>query len=127
MTEMDHYKHEDKLQVVASIVALCTVFIFALLCPIVWAQDLQLFNPDFLGQPTTNAIKLLLDKKADEIEPYMVTTDIKCGKYIAASAFYPKKVTFAQARASLDKIYASYENLSLYKESMQALWRVEDK
>jgi len=53
------------------------------------AKHVQLLNPEFFGQPTSTAIKLLYDKKPDEIEPYMVTTDIKCGEYCAASAFYP--------------------------------------
>jgi hypothetical protein len=53
--------------------------------------------------------------------------DIKCGKYYAASVFYPKKVTFAESRESLNRLYKSYETLSLLRESTQALWRVEDK
>ncbi len=57
----------------------------------------------------------------------MITADISCSKYIAASVFYPETVTFDQARESLNKIYQKYENQKLYKESVQALWRVEDK
>lgn len=96
-------------------------------CSIAQAKDIQLFDPSFFGQPTSSSIKLLFDKKADELEPYMVMTDIKCGKYNAASAFYSNKVTFKQARESLNKLYKNYENLKLYKESAQALWRVTDK
>jgi len=100
---------------------------FLLLSSRVQAKDAQLFNPDFFGQPTSTAIKLLFDKKSDEIEPYMVTTDIKCGKYYAASIFYRGQVTFGEIRASLNKLYKNNENLSLLKEPVQALWRVEDK
>lgn len=91
------------------------------------AKDIQLLNPDFFGQPTSNSIKLLYDKKADEIQPYMVTTDIKCGKYFAASVYYSKKrVSFAEVRESLNKLYKGYENLALLKESKIAMWRVDN-
>ena len=48
------------------------------------------FNPDILGQPTSTAIKILQDKKPDDIEPVNVLVDIKDGKYNAASVFIPK-------------------------------------
>jgi hypothetical protein len=91
------------------------------------ARDVQLFNPDIFGQPTSTAVKLLIDKKSDEIEPYMVSTDIRCGKYYAASIFYRGKATFEEIRASINKNYKTYEKVSLLKEPMQAKWRVEDK
>jgi len=106
------------------IVALFTILF---LCSNVSAKDVQLLNPEFFGQPTSAAIKPLYDKKPGEIEPYMVTTDIKCGRYHAASVFYRGKITFAEVRASLNKLYGSYENVSLLTESVQAIWRVEDK
>jgi hypothetical protein len=91
------------------------------------AKDVQLFNPEIFGQPTSNAIKLLIDKKPDEIEPYMVTTDIKCGKYHAASVFYRGKVSFDEIRGSINKIYKDNENVKLLKQSTFAIWRVTDK
>jgi hypothetical protein len=92
------------------------------------AKDIQLFNPEIFGQPTSNAVKPLHDKVTDEIEPYMVTTDIKCGKYYAASIYYSKKkVTFAEARESLNKLYNGLEKISLFQESKIAIWRVEKK
>jgi hypothetical protein len=100
---------------------------FLLLTSIAEAKDVQLFNPEIFGQPTANAIKLLNDKKPDEIEPYMVTTDIKCGKYHAASVFYRGKVSFSEIRGSLNKIYKNHENLKLLKESTFAVWRNMDK
>jgi hypothetical protein len=103
------------------------VLTILVLCSTVQARDVQLLNPEFFGQPTSMAVKILYDKKPDEIEPYMVMTDIKCGKYHAASVFYRGKVTFAEVRASLNKLYGSYEDVSLLKESLLAMWRVEDK
>ncbi len=92
----------------------------------VQARDVQLFNPNLFGQPTSTAVKLLSDKKSDEIEPYMVSTDIKCGKYYAASIFYRGKVTFEEIRTSINKIYKNYEKLSSLKEPVLAIWRVTD-
>ncbi|HYA13263.1 MAG TPA: hypothetical protein VEF33_02880 [Syntrophales bacterium] len=103
------------------------LFSILFLCSVANARDVQLLNPEFFGRPTSMAVKLLYDKKTDEIEPYMVTTDIKCGKYHAASVFYGEKVTFAEVRASLNKLYGSYEDVSLLKESLQAIWVVKDK
>jgi hypothetical protein len=103
------------------------VLAFLFSASVAQAKDIQLLNPEFLGQPTSSSIKLLYDKKSDEIEPYVVTTDIKCSKYNASSVFYPTAVTFAQARESLNKLYKKYEKQNLYQESVQALWRIEKK
>jgi len=103
------------------------ILAFLLLAPTAQAKDVQLFNSDLFGQPTSTAVKLLIDKKPDELEPYMVTTDIKCGKYYAASIFYRGKVTFNDIRTSINKMYKNYENVSLLKEPAQAHWRVTDK
>ncbi len=103
------------------------LFSFLLFAADVQANDVQLFNPDIFGQPTSVAIKPLLDKTSNEIEPYMVKTDIKCGKYYAATIYYRGKVTFGDIRTSLNKIYKNYENMKLLKEPVQASWRVEDK
>lgn len=96
-------------------------------CSTVQAKDIQLLNPEFFGQPTLNAIKLLYDKKSDESEPYNITTDIKCGIYYAASVFYSKNVTFAEARKSLNKLYNGYENIALLQKDRIAVWRVTNK
>jgi hypothetical protein len=96
-------------------------------CSTVQAKDIQLLNPDFFGQPTSNAIKLLYDKKSDEGEPYNVTADIKCGIYYAASVFYSNNTTFNEARESLSKLYKSYEILSLLQKNKIAVWRVENR
>src|ERR1700690_1631635 len=106
---------------------LVIVLSILILCSIAQAKDIQLLNPAFFGQPTTSAIRPLFDKKGGEVEPYMMTTDIKCGKYSAASVFYPKSVSFTDVRAALNKLYKDYETLSLYKEAVQALWRVVNK
>ncbi len=106
---------------------LILLFIFLIFTSTAQAKDVQLFNTEIFGQPTSNAIKLLNDKKSDEIEPYLVTTDIKCGKYHAATVYYRGKVSFDDIRNSLNKTYKNYENLKLLKDSTFAVWRVVDK
>jgi hypothetical protein len=89
------------------------------------AKDIQLLNPDFFGQPTSKAVKFLYDKKSDEIEPYLIKTDIKIGKYYAASVYYSNsEITFAEVRKSINKLYGSYEIADLLRKNKIAMWRV---
>ncbi len=106
---------------------LLIVFIIIFFASVAQAKDIQLLNPEFLGQPTSNTVKLLYDKKSDEIEPSIVTVDIKCGRYNASTVFYPGKVTFKQARKSLNKLYEKYESQNLDQKLFQALWKIENK
>jgi hypothetical protein len=106
---------------------LLIVSIIIFFASVAQAKDIQLLNPEFLGEPTSNTIKLLYDKKSDEIEPSIVTADIKCARYNASTVFYPEKVTFEQARKSLNKLYEKYESQKLYQKLFQALWRIENK
>ncbi len=82
---------------------LISILAFLFSTTIAQARDVQLFNTDIFGQPTSTTVKLLIDKQPQEIEPYMVSTDIKCGKYYAASVFYRGKVTFEEIRTSITK------------------------
>jgi hypothetical protein len=106
---------------------LLIVSIIIFFASVAQAKDIQLLNPEFLGEPTLNTIKLLYDKKSDEIEPSIVTADIKCGRYNASTVFYPEKVTFVQARKSLNKLYEKYESQNLYQKLFQGFWRIENK
>ena len=106
---------------------LLIVLIIIFFASVAQAKDIQLLNPEFIGQPTSNTVKLLYDKKSDEIEPSIVTTDIKCGRYNASTVFYPGKVTFKQARKSLNKLYEKYESQNLDQKLFQAFWKIENK
>ena len=106
---------------------LIITFIIIISCSTLQAKDIQLFNPDCFAQRTSNAIKLLYDKKVDEREPDSVTADIKCGIYYAASVSYSKDIAFADARESLNKLYKNYEIRSLLKKNRIAVWRVENE
>ena len=92
---------------------ICVVLASIFASSVAQAKGIQLFNPDVFGQPTSTAIKILQDKKPDDIEPVSVLVDIRDGKYIASSLFYCKKVTFEEARETLNKQYKTNENLSL--------------
>ena len=106
---------------------LFAVLIFALVSSTASGKDIQQFNPDIFEQPTSTAIKIMQDKKPNDVEPTGVLVDIKDGKHSAASIFYPKKVTFAEAREGLNKLYKENEDLTLYKASEMAVWRVADR
>jgi len=84
-------------------------------------------NPDFIGQPATALVETLYELKADGIEPYMVTTDVRDGRYYTASVFYPATLGFADARAALNRLYRRYEVLSRLQDSEGAVWHVTDK
>jgi hypothetical protein len=88
-------------------------------------KELQLFNPEILGQPTSNAINPLNNKMKDEIEPYIVKLDVKDGRYIASTIIYPPETSFEEARKVLNQYYGKYEHV--YKMSEMVNWRVVDK
>lgn len=106
-----------------TIITLLVIF----LCSVAEAKDIQLFNTEVLGKSTANALKLLQDKKADQIEPTGILVNSKESRIIAATVIYPGEITFKDARTALNKIYKQYENESLLRENEMALWRVEDK
>jgi hypothetical protein len=90
------------------------------------AREIQLFDTQIFGKPTSEPVKLLLDKTGpDDVEPRQLWTDVRCGKYFAASVFYPKPTTFAEVRGALDKTYAGWA-LPISDDSM-GLWRVESQ
>jgi hypothetical protein len=56
-----------------------------LVCVTAWAKDVQLLDEnDLLCHPTFAPVKLLSARHADEIEPYMVSTDVDRGPYAGA-------------------------------------------
>ena len=101
--------------------------IFTLACSAVHAKDVQLFNPNIFGQTTSNAVKILQDKRFDETEPGNVILDIKNNKFVGATVLYLKPATFAEVRDSLNRLYKNSENMLLFKEGVSAAWSVEDK
>jgi hypothetical protein len=104
-------------------------FGIALLSAPAYGKDVQLLNPAFFGQPTSRAVQFLYDKGPDELEPYVVSVDVTCGTYLAATLHYRAPVTKADVMASLKKLYAGYEakipaNSEHAERFFDDLWRV---
>jgi hypothetical protein len=91
------------------------------------ARDLQLLNAEVLGKSTRSAVTLLRDKRGNEIEPIVVMVDVEKGTYIAATVLYPREASFHEARASLNRLYATYENKDILIPDSMAVWRNRDK
>jgi hypothetical protein len=89
------------------------------------AGDVQVFNTDVLGQPTSQPIRLLVDKKSGDSEPFVLWTDVACGRYIAASAFYQKPVVVSDVVVTLEKLYGT--SMRLFFGPPMWLWRLTDK
>ncbi len=86
-----------------------------------WAMDVQLLDPEALGQPTSQAVKLLFDKKPDDAEPYVVSIDVEHGHYAGASVRYRQTVPMSEVRAALMRRYAKWVRPT---SGEPFLWRV---
>jgi hypothetical protein len=85
------------------------------------ADEVQMFNTEVLGHKTSEALKLLVDREPGQVEPVVVWADVKCGKYIAGSAFYPRPTRLSDVVAQLNKLYAGFNVMPDF------IWRVSDK
>jgi hypothetical protein len=91
--------------------------------PVAQSHSLQLPSPAIFGKSTADAVKLLEEKKLGDIEPFVVWSDVRCGRYFAMSAFYGKPVNLADVRAEVNRRYGQFE--SKYSSADLGLWRVE--
>ena len=80
-----------------------------------------MFNTDVLGHSTSEALKLLVDREAGQVEPFVVWADVKCGKYVAGSAFYREPVRLSDVVAQINRLYARFNVMPDF------VWRVTDK
>ena len=106
-----------------------TIIVVALVlsCTIAQANDIQLFNPDILGQSTSKELKVLRDKNARETEPISVIINIKNGFYNAATVIYPEELRYETAMAALKDQYKRYGPPQRHKEIGMTVWRIGDK
>jgi hypothetical protein len=104
-----------------------TIISLLITCSTAHAKDLQHFNPEVFGQSTKDSVKLLYAPKPGDIEPVTLMVDVKDGIFHAATVTYPKKLTVEEARQSLNKLYKTYEKISLVREGEMGVWRVENK
>lgn len=94
-------------------------------------RGIQLFNTQVFGRPTSEAVKLLVDKAPGDAEPFVIWTDVECGEYFAASVFYRTPVAFEELRAALNRQYAPFElagpsSKDVPWSTTMAMWRVTD-
>ena len=87
---------------------------------------LRLFNTAIFGKSTTDQIVLLKPAIPGQLAPETIMVDLDKGKYFAATVRYPKKVSFAEARRSLNTIYAKHEKKNFADDPTMGLWRNED-
>ena len=106
-----------------------TIIVIALFlsCTIAQANDIQLFNPDILGQSTSKELKVLRAKNAQGIEPISVIIDIKNGFYNAATVIYPEELRYETAMTALKDQYKKYGPPKRYKKIGMTVWRIEDQ
>jgi hypothetical protein len=79
-------------------------FAIILLGSIAEAKDLQLFNPDVFGQPTTKEIKPLNDKKTDEIEPFLCKARHKGRKILCINNHLSPSINFRRSKRIVKSI-----------------------
>jgi hypothetical protein len=88
----------------------------------------QLPDPAIFGKPTSEAVKLLVDKNPGDAEPFVVWSDVSCGRYFAASAFYRPSVSPAVVKAAIAKVYGKERIPPSGKTDERfGMWRVESQ
>ena len=87
--------------------------------------DIRYFNPGIFGKSANDPVRLLLPGKPEALHPFTIMTDIKEGKYFAATVSYPKKITLDEARDALNQRYKNYERASFATNALMGLWRTE--
>lgn len=86
---------------------------------------LRLFNTTIFGKTAAEPVVLLKPARPGELDPATVMVDIEDGKYFAATLRYRKEVTFADARRSLNTVYAKHEKKDFANFPSMGLWRNE--
>jgi hypothetical protein len=96
-------------------------------CSVAEANNIQLLNPDILGQSTSKEIKVLRDKNAHDIEPISVILNIRNGVCHAATVIYPEELTYETAMAVLREQYRKYKPPKQYRDIGMTVWRIENQ
>ena len=72
-------------------------------------------------------VALLQPGTTGALDPTSILTDVKGGKFYAATLPYPKKMTLDQAGAFLNRLYMSSEMSNFAEDPMTGLWQVADR
>jgi hypothetical protein len=104
------------------------ILIFALLLAhVATAEDLKLFNPEIFGLSADSSVSLLLKEPAGSVEPSLIQVDIKDGKFYAATVRYKTSLSLADARQSLNRVYAKWQKPNFANDPDMGLWREESR
>ena len=90
-------------------------------------RHLRFFNTAIFGKTTAEPVVLLKPALSGQLDPETVMVDIDKGRYFAATVRYPRRISFADARRSLNTIYAKHEIKSFADDPIMGLWRNEEE
>ena len=72
---------------------------------LIFGQEIKLFNPETFGKSIDKPVVFLYESSNTAIKPLSILTDIKDGKYYAATISYPKEVTFEGVKKAVKDKY----------------------
>jgi len=88
---------------------------------------IRLLNTKIFGHSADDAVVLLQPNDGSKVDPEYVLTDIKGGRYYAATVCYPPTLTVDDVRTSINEVYGKYELRDLVTPE-GGVWRnVDDK
>jgi len=83
---------------------------------------LRLLNTKIFGHSADDAVVLLQPNDGSKVDPEYVLTDIKDGRYYAATVCYPPTLTVDDVRRSVNEVYGKYE-----LRDLDGVWRDADE
>jgi len=91
------------------------------------SPKIRLLNTDIFGHSADDAVVLLQPNDGSRVDPEYVLTDIKGGRYCAATVAYPTTLTVDAVRTSINEVYGKYELRDLVTPE-GGVWRnLDDK
>ena len=73
------------------------------------SRKIRLLNTKIFGHSADEAVVLLQPNDGSKVDPEYVLTDIKDGRYYAATVCYPPTLTVDDVRRSVNEVYGKYE------------------
>ncbi len=85
------------------------------------SPKIRLLNTEIFGHSADDAVVLLQPNDGSKVDPEYVLTDIKGGRYYAATVCYPPTLTVDDVRMSINEVYGKYE-----LRDLDGVWRNAD-
>jgi len=86
------------------------------------SPKIRLLNTKIFGHSADDAVVLLQPNDGSKVDPEYVLTDIKGGRYYAATVAYPTTLIVDAVRASINEVYGKYE-----LRDLDGVWRNTDE